>query len=74
MSAITNFKGRRSAEKNARTKQRNAARKAINLKAEADRKRLSPKDQLAALDFRLGAGQGAKRERAKLAERLTETV
>jgi hypothetical protein len=34
------------------------------------RVKLAPQDQLEALDFRLGRGVGAKRERAKLARKL----
>lgn len=33
---------------------------------------LTPKEQLASLDARLGKGQGATRQRAKIAKRLLE--
>jgi hypothetical protein len=42
-------------------------------KRNAERAKLSPKEQLAHLDAKLGAGEGAKRERARLAKLITET-
>ena len=56
--------------KNNRCKERSAARKAQNLQMmeEQRKNRPSAKQQLANLDFRLGKGEGAKKERAKLAK------
>jgi hypothetical protein len=36
----------------------------------AEQRNVTPQQQLARLDFRLGQGVGAKRERARLASRL----
>lgn len=66
------IKGRRSTFKNLRTKQRNEARRKANIERDRARVRRSATDQLAALDFRLGKGAGAKRERAKLAAIIAE--
>jgi hypothetical protein len=60
------FKGKRGTHKNLRTKQRNAARRKANIERDRTRVRRSATDQLAALDFRLGEGVGAERERLKL--------
>ncbi len=46
------------------------ARKAAHEARKADWQTLSPKEQLAALDARLGKGQGAKKQRARLAKAL----
>jgi hypothetical protein len=54
------------AERCARTKERNARRKRENIEKDAKRKRYTPSEQLARLDFRLGKGQGAVKERIKL--------
>lgn len=66
------FKGKRGEHKNHRAKARNLTRKRENLaKMEAAQaKRLSPTDQLARLDFRLGKGVGAVKERARLLTKL----
>jgi hypothetical protein len=66
------IKGKRSTFKNLRTKQRNESRRKANIERDRTRVRRSATDQLAALDFRLGKGAGAVRERAKLAEIITE--
>jgi hypothetical protein len=67
---MSEIKGRRGVAKNQRAKQRNAHRKAENLKKakayQLTRSKMSVKDKIASLDKRLGVGQGAKRERAKL--------
>lgn len=63
-----NIKGKRGTHKNLRTKQRNEARKKANIERDRARVRRSATDQLKALDFRLGVGQGAVRERTRLAE------
>lgn len=52
--------------RNAQTKQRNANRKKANITKMESRVKLSPADQIKELDFRLGVGQGAKKERKKL--------
>jgi len=67
-----NFKGKRGQHKNLRTKQRNEARKKVNIQRDKERVRRSATDQLAALDFRLGKGVGAARERARLDEIIAE--
>lgn len=57
---------------NARRRARGEAIKGYNLslKALREQNRPSAKEQLKKLDFRLGKGQGATRERAKLAEKI----
>jgi hypothetical protein len=60
----------RSQEKNQRSRDRNLARKA-QLRAEAESRnehwnRLSPSNKLDALDYRLGQGIGATKQREKL--------
>lgn len=57
-----NFQGRRDARRAEATERQEAWGK------------LSPKQQLKRLDKRLGQGQGAKRQRAKLQEQLNEEV
>lgn len=66
------IKGKRSTFKNLRTKQRNESRRKANIQRDRTRVRRSATDQLAALDFRLGKGAGAARERAKLATIISE--
>ncbi len=56
--------------RNGQTKQRNANRKAANIEKMEKKVKLTPIQQLAELDFRLGIRQGAKKERAKLAKKM----
>jgi hypothetical protein len=68
-----NIKGKRGTHKNLRTKRRNEARYNANcIERDRTRVRRSATDQLAALDFRLGKGVGAARERARLAQIIAE--
>lgn len=46
-----------------------ATRQAAATERQTERDKRSPQDQLKVLDFRLGANQGAKKERLKLAKR-----
>lgn len=64
------------APRNAAVKARNAARKEANLKRMADMlaNRRSPQAQLKYLDRRFGVGQGAAKERAKIAAKLVEAA
>jgi hypothetical protein len=59
------------AGKMAARRSRSQARKKANVAHDKANKK-SPADQLAALDFRLGKGEGAKRERSKLITKATE--
>jgi hypothetical protein len=59
--------------KNGKGKTRKAARAASAQQLAAERAQRSPAQQLAVLDQRLGAGQGAKRERARLASQLKKS-
>ena len=61
-----------SSAKNARKAAANKARRNENREADAKRKRLSPQEQIAKLDSRLGRGVGAERERAKLAVKMAQ--
>ncbi len=54
------------AERCARTKERNLRRKRDNIEKDLKRKKYSPSEQLGRLDFRLGKGVGAVKERTKL--------
>lgn len=69
---MSTIKGKRGTHKNLRTKQRNEARYKANIERDRARVRRSATDQLAALDFRLGKGVGAARERARLADIIAE--
>jgi hypothetical protein len=50
---------------------RKAARIAAMQQRQKEWQTLSPKEQLKALDKRLGKGKGAAKQRARLAEKLT---
>jgi hypothetical protein len=60
--------------KNAEKRNRNRARKQANIDYAANEKPTPTLCQLSKLDMRLGRDKGAKRERAKLAEKLIGEV
>ena len=64
------------APRNAAVKARNAARKEANIArmAAMQLNKRSPQAQLKYLDRRFGVGQGAAKERAKLAAKLAEAA
>jgi hypothetical protein len=70
----TSFKKRKSPEKHLRSKQRNIIRRqARREKAESllkERAKLSPWQQMERLDWRLGLGSGAVKERKRLASQM----
>ena len=63
-------------ERNVQTKQRNLARKLERQQQHNERMKkrmkLSPQAQLNELDFRLGFGEGAKKERARLKSQIEQ--
>ncbi len=59
--------------KNQRTKNRNAARKERNIEI-AEARRTDPFTQLKRLDERLGKNVGAKKERKRIAEKISKAT
>ena len=68
------FKKRKDPKKHARSKQRGIIRREERRKKAESlleaRNKLSPQEQIQRLDWRLGSGKGAKKERIRLASQM----
>lgn len=71
MTVESTFKGKRSQEKNQKSKRRGETRKEANIARHAEYQKanakLTPAERIAKLDKAFGKGKGAKRERARFA-------